>query len=92
MKAQLAEEIKTLEGRIVAAEEDRVNKDEQIKSLKEEIQHQTDIMAKLNREKKGVAESKQKTEEDVQAMEDKCNHLYVHLVFGDHASARVNLV
>merc|ERR1711922_52027 len=29
----------------------------------------------LNREKKGGQESKQKTEEDIQSMEDRCNHL-----------------
>merc|ERR1712141_812162 len=32
-------------------------------------------VAKLQKEKRGVAESRQKTEEDIQSMEDKCNHL-----------------
>merc|ERR1711902_484589 len=32
-------------------------------------------IGKLTREKKGAQESKQKTEEDIQSMEDRCNHL-----------------
>merc|ERR1711935_538367 len=37
--------------------------------------HQEDMVAKLQKEKRGVGETRQKTEEDIQAMEDKCNHL-----------------
>merc|ERR1719305_1069344 len=58
-----------------AAEQDKADKDDQIRSLKEEIDHQTDIINKLNKEKKSCQEGKQKTEEDVQSMDDKCNHL-----------------
>merc|ERR1712098_559848 len=32
-------------------------------------------IGKLQKEKKGCGENRQKTEEDVQAMEDRCNHL-----------------
>merc|ERR1711899_571071 len=74
-KAALANEIKALEDRLGAAEQDRAVKDEQIRTLKDEIEHQNDMVAKLNREKKGGQESKQKTEEDIQSMEDRCNHL-----------------
>ena len=74
-KAQLAEEIKATEGRLNAAEEDKASKDEQIRTLKEEIAHQNDMISKLNREKKNFSESRQKTEEDMQTMEDRCNHL-----------------
>merc|ERR1712141_287930 len=74
-KGQLGEEIKTLEGRLGAAESDRADKDDQIRTLKEEIEHQNDMISKLGREKKGGTESKQKTEEDIQSMEDRCNHL-----------------
>merc|ERR1719428_1842743 len=74
-KGQLGEEIKGLEGRMAAAEQDKADKDTQIRSLKEEIEHQTDIINKLNKEKKSCQEGKQKTEEDVQSMDDKCNHL-----------------
>merc|ERR1712186_168758 len=74
-KAQLGEEISTMEGCLAAAESDRNDKDDQIRTCKEEIEHQTDIINKLNREKKSGQESKQKTEEDIQTMEDRCNHL-----------------
>merc|ERR1712061_124350 len=74
-KAALADDIKALEDRLGAAEQDRADKDEQIRTLKDEIEHQNDMVAKLNREKKGGQESKQKTEEDIQSMEDRCNHL-----------------
>merc|ERR1712072_94285 len=74
-KAQLGEEITALEGRLGAAESDRADKDDQIRTCKEEIDHQNDMISKLQREKKGCQESLQKTEEDIQAMEDKCNHL-----------------
>merc|ERR1712020_500255 len=74
-KAQLGEEITALEGRLGAAESDRADKDDQIRTCKEEIDHQNDMISKLGREKKGAGEARQKTEEDIQAMEDRCNHL-----------------
>merc|ERR1719270_1931126 len=74
-KAALGEEITAMEEKLSAAEQDKNDKDSQIRMLKEEIEHQNDMVAKLNREKKGGQEAKQKTEEDIQAMEDRCNHL-----------------
>merc|ERR1719232_1717861 len=74
-KAALATEIEAMEGKLSAAEQDRADKDDQIRTLKEEIDHQTDAISKLGREKKSGQESKQKTEEDIQSMEDRCNHL-----------------
>merc|ERR1712223_1867124 len=74
-KATLAAAIGDLEGQLGAAEQDRADKDDQIRTLKEEIDHQNDMIAKLTKEKKGGQESKQKTEEDIQSMEDRCNHL-----------------
>merc|ERR1719278_1681332 len=74
-KAALAEEIGALEERLGAAEQDKNDKDGQIRILKEEIEHQNDMVAKLNREKKSGQEAKQKTEKDIQSMEDRCNHL-----------------
>merc|ERR1712089_79756 len=41
----------------------------------DEISHQGEMITKLGKEKRGVADSRQKTEEDIQAAEDKCNHL-----------------
>merc|ERR1711936_598757 len=59
----------------MGSEQERAVKDDQIKTLKEEISHQSDMMGKLGKEKRSTADSRQKTEEDIQAAEDKCNHL-----------------
>merc|ERR1711868_279901 len=73
--AQLEGEIQTQEGVLKSAEQDRADKDDQIKTLKDEIAHQGDMITKLGKEKRSVGDSRQKTEEDIQAAEDKCNHL-----------------
>ena len=58
-----------------ACEDDKATKDSQIRTLKEEISHQEELIGKLGKEKRSVGDTRQKTEEDIQAMEDKCNHL-----------------
>merc|ERR1711892_1305419 len=73
--AQIQGEVSSLESALSTAESERSTKDEQIKTIKEEISHQADMIAKLTNEKKSVGDNKQKTEEDIQALEDKCNHL-----------------
>merc|ERR1719370_748793 len=73
--AQLQGEVVTQEGLLTKAEQDRTDKDDQIRTLKDEISHQGEMITKLGKEKRGVADSRQKTEEDIQAAEDKCNHL-----------------
>merc|ERR1711931_344876 len=73
--AQLEGEITSLEGALGAAEQDRADKDDQIRTLKDEIAHQSDMISKLGKEKRAVGDSRQKTEEDIQTAEDKCNHL-----------------
>merc|ERR1719292_107289 len=73
--AQLEEEVKTQEGVLGSAEQDRADKDDQIRTLKDEISHQSDMISKLGKEKRSVGDGRQKTEEDIQAAEDKCNHL-----------------
>merc|ERR1712042_34251 len=73
--AQLEGDVKNLEGVLASAEQDRANKDDQIRTLKDEIAHQGDMISKLSKEKRNVGEGRQKTEEDIQAMEDRCNHL-----------------
>merc|ERR1719464_1242188 len=72
---KLKGDVMTLESTLEATEEDKMTKDGQIRTLKEEIVHQETIVGKLQKEKRGVGDSRQKTEEDVQANEDKCNHL-----------------
>merc|ERR1712012_572710 len=58
--------IKHLESTMAACEEDKMTKDNQIRTLKEEISHQEELISKLQKEKRGIAESRQKTEEDIQ--------------------------
>merc|ERR1711962_1556862 len=67
--------IKELESKMEACEEDKATKDSQIRTLKDEVAHQEELIAKLHKEKRSIGDSKQKTEEDMQAMEDKCNYL-----------------
>merc|ERR1719266_820878 len=73
--SMLQGEVGTLEGVLANAEQDRANKDDQIRTLKDEIAHQGDMIGKLSKEKRNVGDCRQKTEEDIQAAEDKCNHL-----------------
>merc|ERR1712106_1274242 len=73
--SQLEGEVKTQEGVLATAEQDRADKDDQIRTLKHEIAHQGDMITKLGKEKRSVGDGRQKTEEDIQAAEDKCNHL-----------------
>merc|ERR1719402_309035 len=72
---RLRDEIKNLESTAEKCEEDKVTKDNQIRTLREEIAHQEELISKLGKEKKSCGEGRQKTEEDIQAMEDRCNHL-----------------
>merc|ERR1711935_792366 len=73
--AALEEDVKKAEDALGAAEQDRANKDDQIRTLKDEIAHQGDMITKLGKEKRSTGDGKQKTEEDIQAAEDKCQHL-----------------
>merc|ERR1712130_991555 len=72
---RLRDTIKTLEANCEKCEEDKSTKDNQIHTLREEIAHQEELISKLQKEKKGAGEGRQKAEEDIQAMEDRCNHL-----------------
>merc|ERR1712241_1441394 len=72
---QLEGEVATQEGVLAKAEQDRADKDDQIRTLKDEIAHQGDMITKLGKEKRSCADGRQKTDEDIQAAEDKCNHL-----------------
>jgi myosin heavy chain 6/7 len=73
--AALEGDLHNLEGALNSSEQDRADKDDQIRTLKEEIAHQSEMITKLGKDKRSVGESRQKTEEDIQTAEDKCNHL-----------------
>merc|ERR1712083_344294 len=61
--AKLKGEVKQLEQQMEACEEDKMTKDNHIRTLKEEIAHQEELISKLQKERKGVGETRQKTEE-----------------------------
>ena len=57
---RLRDEIKNLEATIEKCEEDKNTKDSQIRTLRDEISHQGDLIGKLGKEKKSTGESRQK--------------------------------
>merc|ERR1719461_118584 len=69
--SRLHGEVKVLEASLGSCEEDKMTKDSQIRTLKDEIAHQEELIAKLQKEKRSIGDTRQKTEEDIQAMEDK---------------------
>merc|ERR1712079_732638 len=74
-QGSLGREMRECEGRLAQVQDDKADKDAQIKQMKEECLHQEELINKLNKEKKTINESKLKEEEQIQSFEDKCNHL-----------------
>ncbi|KAK4289577.1 hypothetical protein Pmani_011730 [Petrolisthes manimaculis] len=70
----LKKDMDDIEHMIQKAEQDKTTKDQQIHTLNEEIAHQEELINKINKEKKQLQECNQKTAEDLQSLEDKCNH------------------
>merc|ERR1711909_180144 len=70
------EDTEEMGGKLLAAQQDKETKDAHLKNLGEEISHQEELISKLNKEKKALFEDNQKTAEDHQSLEDKCNHLF----------------
>merc|ERR1712215_572204 len=73
---KMKEDLEDMGGKLLAAQQDKEAKDAQLKTLGEEIAHQEDIIAKLNKDKKDLFDANQKTAEDHQNIEDKCNTLW----------------
>uniref|UniRef100_A0A1L8E5A3 Putative myosin class i heavy chain n=1 Tax=Nyssomyia neivai TaxID=330878 RepID=A0A1L8E5A3_9DIPT len=71
----LKKDIEDLELNTQKGEQDKATKDHQIRNLNDEIAHQDELINKLNKEKKMQGETNQKTAEELQAAEDKINHL-----------------
>lgn len=57
------------------AEQEKQTKDNQIKTLQDEMSQQDEQIGKLSKDKKNLEELQKKTLEDLQAEEDKVNHL-----------------
>merc|ERR1712045_263534 len=56
-------------------EQEKTNRDHQIRSLNDEIANQDEVINKLNKEKKHAGEINSKANEDLQVAEDKVSHL-----------------
>merc|ERR1719400_2129291 len=74
-QSSLGREMRECESRLAQVQDEKADKDAQIKQMKEECLHQEELINKLNKEKKSITESKMKEEEQIQSFEDKCNHL-----------------
>ncbi|XP_045582179.2 myosin heavy chain, muscle [Procambarus clarkii] len=70
----LKKDLEDIEVALQKAEQDKATKDQQIHTLNEEVSHQEELINKVNKEKKQLQECNQKTAEDYQSIEDKCNH------------------
>merc|ERR1712024_365945 len=56
-------------------EQEKTNRDHSIKTLNDEIANQDEVINKLNKEKKHIAENSAKSSEDLQVANDKVDHL-----------------
>merc|ERR1712241_1380300 len=71
----IKKDIEDLELAIQKLEQEKTNRDHTIRSLNDEIANQDEVINKLNKEKKHVMETAAKSCEDLQASEDKVDHL-----------------
>merc|ERR1712038_1012815 len=71
----IKKDIEDLELAIQKLEQEKTNRDHNIRSLNDEIANQDEVINKLNKEKKHVAENNSKAAEDLQCAGDKVNHL-----------------
>merc|ERR1719435_47006 len=74
-QGQLGREMRECDNKLSMIKNATADKEAQIKQMKEECLHQEELCAKLNREKKSITGSELKEEEQIQSIEDKCNHL-----------------
>ena len=71
----IKKDIEDLELAIQKLEQEKTNRDHNIRSLNDEIANQDEVINKLNKEKKHHSENNAKATEDLQAAEDKVDHL-----------------
>merc|ERR1712241_966725 len=71
----IKKDIEDLELAIQKLEQEKTNRDHNIRSLNDEIAAQDEVINKLNKEKKLAAENNSKASEDMQCAEDKVSHL-----------------
>merc|ERR1719381_254754 len=73
--AVIKKDIEDLELAVQKLEQEKCNRDYIMRQINDEIASQDEIINKLNKEKKHVGENNSKATEDLQAAEDKVNHL-----------------
>merc|ERR1719264_691042 len=71
----IKKDIEDLELAIQKLEQEKTNRDHTIRTLNDEIANQDEVINKLNKEKKHLMENAAKSCEDLQASEDKVDHL-----------------
>merc|ERR1719414_604328 len=71
----IKKDIEDLEMAIQKLEQEKTNRDHTIRTLNDEIANQDEVINKLNKEKKHISENASKSLEDLQAAEDKVDHL-----------------
>merc|ERR1712150_157719 len=71
----IKKDMEDLELAIQKLEQEKTNRDHNIRSLNDEIASQDEVINKLNKEKKHVSENNSKASEDLQCAEEKVNHL-----------------
>ena len=57
------------------AEQDKASKQHQINALNDELEKQEENLIKANKEKKALQDANQRQAEELQAAEDKVNHM-----------------
>jgi len=71
----LKTDIEDMDGCLQKATAEKETKEAQLRNLGEEINHQEELIAKSNKDKKALQEANQRSGEDYQCLEDKCQHL-----------------
>merc|ERR1719340_398730 len=71
----IKKDMEDVELAIQKLEQEKTNRDHTIRTLNDEIANQDEVINKLNKEKKHVSETAAKSLEDLQAAEDKVDHL-----------------
>ena len=71
----IKKDMEDVELAIQKLEQEKTNRDHTIRFLNDEIANQDEVLNKLNKEKKHMGENNAKANEDLQAAEDKVDHL-----------------
>ncbi len=71
----IKKDMEDLEIAIQKLEQEKTNRDHSIRALNDDISNQDEVINKLNKEKKHMCENNAKSAEDLQAAEDKVDHL-----------------